>query len=64
MEKFYTPGEVQQILRISRPTLIRLIKSGEIHATRLGAVGHLRVAESALATFLSRHTTEGGYRRC
>lgn len=43
---FYTPHEVAEILRLSYPTVYKLIKNGDIEAIKVGA--HYRVPASAI----------------
>jgi excisionase family DNA binding protein len=49
----YTTQEVCQILRISRGTLDRLRRRGEIPFTRVG--GRLRWTDDQVREYLSRH---------
>ncbi|MBS3899063.1 MAG: helix-turn-helix domain-containing protein [Dethiobacter sp.] len=57
MEKFYTPREVRQLLRISAPTFQRLVSRGILQGVRLGGEGHYRVHEQALQKFLKENST-------
>jgi len=45
-QDFYTPTEIQNKLRISRPTFYRYVKDGRLPVVRVG--GALRVSESTL----------------
>jgi excisionase family DNA binding protein len=50
MEKFYTIKEVADLLRISKPTLYRLMSSGKLKAVKLG--GRTLFKESELNRFI------------
>ena len=45
-----TVNEVAELMRVSRMTVYRLIKQGELHATRVGS--RYRVAEDDVDRFL------------
>lgn len=49
---FFTTSEVAQMLRISRKTVYRLVKSGSLPAVRLGA--YIRIPGGAVRDFLQR----------
>ena len=55
-EKLLTPTEVQQQLRISKSTLYRLIRSGQLPSVRIGDAYRIRALE--LEEYLSntKHT--------
>lgn len=57
MEKFYTPREVRQLLRISAPTFQRLVTQGALRGVRLGGKGHYRVPARSLQDFLEQNST-------
>ena len=44
-EKLLTPSEVQQLLHISKSTLYRLIRSGQLPSVRVGGVYRIRMSE-------------------
>ena len=44
-EKLLTPSEAQQLLRISKSTLYRLVRSGELPAVRVGGVYRIPMSE-------------------
>lgn len=57
--RYLTVAEVAEVMRVSRMTVYRLTKSGELPAVR---VGHsYRVPQDALDAYLSR-TVAGGAR--
>lgn len=50
-EKLYKLAEVENLLSVSRRTLLRWISQGKLHAVKLaghGRLGHWRVPQSAL----------------
>ena len=53
-ESLLKPSEVQQKLHISKSTLYRLIRSGQLPAVRIG--GSYRIRMSELEEFLSKTT--------
>lgn len=53
-ESLLKPSEVQQKLHISKSTLYRLIRSGQLPAVRIG--GSYRIRTSLLEEFLSKTT--------
>lgn len=53
-ERYLTVKEVGGRLRVSRWSVGRLIKSGELEAVEVGGV--IRIPESALSDFIQRHT--------
>lgn len=56
--KTYTTEEVQDILKVTRRTLYRYIKAGQIKTVKLGR--EYRITEEALKDFLE-HGTEANY---
>jgi excisionase family DNA binding protein len=56
--KFMTPQEVADHLRVSKMTVYRLLKSGEMPSVRIGR--SLRVRESDLHAFLRARFNETG----
>lgn len=54
--EFYTPHEVAEILRLSYPTVYKLIKNGDIEAIKLGA--HYRVPASAIENMIDKNKDE------
>lgn len=56
--KVYTTDEVQAILKVTRRTLYRYIKAGQIKTVKLGR--EYRITEEALKDFLE-HGTEENY---
>lgn len=56
--KVYTTEEAQEILKVTRRTLYRYIKAGQIKVVRLGR--EYRITEEALKDFLE-HGTEENY---
>lgn len=56
--KVYTVEEALEILKVTRRTLYRYIKAGQIKAVRLGR--EYRITEEALRDFLE-HGTEDHY---
>jgi len=56
--KVYTTEEAQEILKVTRRTLYRYIKAGQIKVVRLGR--EYRITEEALRDFLE-HGTEENY---
>jgi excisionase family DNA binding protein len=48
--RFMTPGEIAEMLRISRMTVYRLIHAGELPAMRIGR--DFRVPEHVVTQFL------------
>lgn len=55
MEKLYTISEVAIKLGVTRPTVYRMIKNGDLVALRIGRKGFLRVTESSLDDCLKPH---------
>ena len=53
-DRFLTVREVADAMRVSTMTVYRLIRSGELHATRVGRSYRLREAE--LDTYLGRES--------
>ncbi len=51
--KFFTLGEVAEILNVCTRTVRRWIKSGELPVHRFGTA--VRIAESDLKGFIARH---------
>jgi excisionase family DNA binding protein len=51
MDKLYTIAEVATLLRISKPTLYRLMASGEIKSVKLG--GRTLFKESEVERFVN-----------
>ena len=51
--EFYTAHEVAEILRLSYPTVYKLIKNGDIEAVKLGA--HYRVPKSAIENMINKN---------
>ena len=56
--RFLTVAEVAEMLRVSTMTVYRLIKSGELHAIRIGK--SYRLAEEEVDRYLARGFTEAG----
>ena len=55
-DKFLTCREVQNILKISKSKLYRMIHTGELPVTRIGITYRIRASE--LETYLTKnHTT-------
>ena len=52
--KVYTTDEALEVLKVTRRTLYRYIKAGQIKAIRLGR--EYRITEDALKDFLERGT--------
>jgi excisionase family DNA binding protein len=50
--ELWTVGEVAQILRVSRPTVYRLVESGELPAHRIG--GSIRIGRDDLLAVISK----------
>ena len=50
MEKYYTPDEVADLLKVRRLTVYRWIDTGKLSAKKIGR--GLRIAESDLAVFI------------
>ena len=50
--KVLTICETSAILRVSRPTILALIRSGQIPAVRIGQRGQWRIDESAIVELL------------
>ena len=55
-EKLLTTREALEILRITKPTLLRLIKSGELKATKIGH--NYRILSDDLDRFVRGETEE------
>lgn len=55
-EKLLTPTEVQQQLRISKSTLYRLIRSGQLPYVRIGDAYRIRASELEEYLANSKHT--------
>lgn len=53
MDKLYTLTEAKEYLKISDSTIRRLIKNGELEASRLGR--QFRIKESVLITFTNKN---------
>jgi excisionase family DNA binding protein len=53
----YTDADVASLLRVSKRTVYRLRKSGELRAVRIGRA--VRVPADSLACFLDRAATPG-----
>lgn len=56
--KVYTTGEALEILKVTRRTLYRYIKAGQIKVVRIGR--SYRITEESLKYFLE-HGTEENY---
>lgn len=56
--KVYTTDEALEVLKVTRRTLYRYIKAGQIKAIRMGR--EYRITEDALKAFLE-HGTEPDY---
>lgn len=56
--KVYTTEEALEVLKVTKRTLYRYIKAGQIKAVRLGR--EYRITEDALRDFLE-HGTEDNY---
>lgn len=56
-DPLYKVPEVMEYLGMSRPTVYRYIRSGQLKSVKIG--GLRRVTESALREFVNDHT-EGG----
>lgn len=57
-ERFYTAAEVAKILRVTRPTIYRLIKEGRILPIRIGDSGsEWRISSVRLAEFMKTQAT-------
>lgn len=54
-EHLYSPKEIAEMWGISRETVLRLIRRGELQAIRIGNV--LRVADSELEAYKKREAT-------
>ncbi len=52
-----TVREAAALLHISRPTLVKYIKAGELPSVQIGRCRRIR--RTALEAFLDRHTTYG-----
>ncbi len=55
-EKLLTTREALEILRITKPTLLRLIKNGELKATKIGH--NYRILSDDLDRFVRGETEE------
>ena len=55
-KKLLTTREALEILRITKPTLLRLIKSGELKATKIGH--NYRILSNDLDRFIRGETEE------
>lgn len=51
-EKVLTISETSEILRVSRPTALELIRAGRLPAVRIGQRGQWRISEVAIGEFL------------
>jgi len=56
--RFLTVAEVAEMMRVSTMTVYRLIKSGDLHAVRIGK--SYRLAEDEVDRFLAKGFTEAG----
>jgi excisionase family DNA binding protein len=56
---FYTLNEVAELLKISKSTARRAIKSGALTSTRVGSLGQIRVSGTALDEYLRKGSNEG-----
>ncbi len=54
MDRLYTLAEAKDYLKISDSTIRRLIRGGELEASKLGR--QFRIKESALLTFTNKNT--------
>ena len=54
--KVYTTDEALEVLKVTRRTLYRYIKAGQIKAIRMGR--EYRITEDALKDFLERGTED------
>jgi len=50
MEKFYTIGELEEILKLSDTTIRRYIRAGKLESTKIGR--YHRISESSIKAFL------------
>jgi excisionase family DNA binding protein len=56
--RFLTVAEVAEMMRVSTMTVYRLIKSGDLHAVRIGK--SYRLTEDEVDRFLAKGFTEAG----
>ena len=56
--RFLTVAEVAEMMRVSTMTVYRLIKSGDLHAVRIGK--SFRLLETDVDAFLAKQYTEAG----
>jgi excisionase family DNA binding protein len=56
--RYFTVGEVAELMRVSSMTVYRLIKSGDLAAVRVGK--SFRVREEDLDAYLARQYTQAG----
>jgi excisionase family DNA binding protein len=54
--KFLTVAEIATLTRLSKMTIYRIIKSGELESIRFGR--SFRVRESAVTAYMQAHTTQ------
>lgn len=52
-ERLLKPEQAGELLQFSKATVYDLIRAGQLRAVRLGAGGHWRVPESAIAEFIA-----------
>ncbi|MEI8336436.1 MAG: helix-turn-helix domain-containing protein [Actinomycetes bacterium] len=52
-ERFMTPEEVADVLRVSISQVYTLMRSGQLNAVKIGKRGVWRVSPSALNTYVS-----------
>ena len=57
-ERFVTPAEVAERLRVSTMTVYRLIEKGDLVAARIGR--SYRMRESDVEAYLARQFTQAG----
>jgi excisionase family DNA binding protein len=59
VDRLFRKSEVQELFALSEPTVDRLIASGRLPVVKISARA-VRVAESALVTFIKDHTERRG----
>jgi excisionase family DNA binding protein len=59
MNTFYTLPEVAQLLKVSVSTVRRMVRSGSIKSTRVGAQRQIRISEAALEALMNVDSESG-----
>ena len=54
--KFYTINEAADLMRVSRTTIYRLLRSGKLQSVRVGS--YQRITEEQIQAYTQQHTIQ------